>query len=389
MLSPLDRVRRAHVAIMGNLDWCEYGPLLAYGKTEITDEIPTAATDGVNKLYNPEFMSKLTDQQIRFVVLHEATHIAYQHLYTWRALSEESALLANIAMDFFVNTALMDTDNGRGFIAMPEVGIPPEPKYRGWSVKQIYDDLKQNAKQVSIAKAAGELDKHLQGEGEAGDAEAAKVGEEVERLVRQGQIVKDQRQRLAGKGSSDQAGMFGDILAPRADWKKVLREFMTETCSDRDEPSWRRPNRRYMHDDVYLPSMEGEAMGEVVFGFDTSGSCFGSDHMARVVSELQSLVTEVRPSRIIVVYWDTKVVDHQIFETGSFDVAAIKPRGGGGTDASCLFDWLRKERISPQAIVQFTDGFVDSWGRSAWPTIWAVTNKNITAPFGTTIHVEV
>ena len=389
MLSPLDRVRKAHVAIMGNLEWCEYGPLLAYGKTEITDEIPTAATDGVNKLYNPEFVAKLTDPQIRFVVLHEATHIAYQHLYTWRDLSEESAVLANIAMDFFVNTALMDTDKGKGFIAMPEVGIPPEPKYRGWSVKQIYDDLKKNAKQVSKAKAAGELDKHMQGKDADDAAQAAKVGEEVERLVRQGQIVKDQRQRLAGKGSSGQAGMFGDILAPRADWKKILREFMTEVCTARDEPSWRRPNRRYMYDDIYLPSLDGEAMGELVLGFDTSGSCFGSDHMTRVVSELQSIMADVRPSRVIVVYWDTEVVDHQIFDTGSFDVAAMKPRGGGGTDASCLFDWLRKERISPQVVVQFTDGEVYDWGRSTWPTVWAVTSKHITAPFGTTVNVEV
>jgi predicted metal-dependent peptidase len=194
---------------------------------------------------------------------------------------------------------------------------------------------------------------------------------------------------MAGKGSSNSEGVFGDLLNPRADWRKVLREFMTETCTARDEPSWRRPNRRYMHEDVYLPSLDGEAMGELVIGFDTSGSCFGTDHMSRVVSELQSIVAEVKPTRIVVAYWDTKVVASQVFESGTFDVKGVKPVGGGGTEGACLFDWLRKERINPQAIVQFTDGCFSDWGRSAWPTIWAVTDKDTTAPYGTTVHVEV
>lgn len=385
-MQALERIRRAHVAIMKNLDWCEYGPLLAFGETKISDEIPTAATDGVNKIYNSEFVAKLTDAQLRFVVLHEATHIAYQHMSVWKALSDENAVLANVAMDFFVNLALSDHDAGRGFIEMPSVGVPVEPKYRGWSVKQIYDDLKKNG-----AGGAKPMDVHLvpkDGDGEATSEEAKKIADEIERLVRQGHSIKVQRQRLAGTGSSGAAGAFGELLAPRADWRRVLREFMTETVTDRDEPSWRRPNRRYLHDDIYLPSLDGEGMGTLVIGFDTSGSCFASDHMTRVVSELQAIVSDVRPSRVVVAYWDTKVVAHQMFDHGGFDVAQIKPKGGGGTNAACLFDWLRTEHISPQAVVQFTDGEVNSWGRSTWPTIWAITG-DARAPFGTTIKVEV
>jgi hypothetical protein len=53
-----------------------------------------------------------------------------------------------------------------------------------------------------------------------------------------------------------------------------------------------------------------------------------------------------------------------------------------------LFNYLRKKRITPQAIVQFTDGYVGDWGRSDVPTLWAVTS-DIKAPFGTTIQLEV
>jgi hypothetical protein len=53
-----------------------------------------------------------------------------------------------------------------------------------------------------------------------------------------------------------------------------------------------------------------------------------------------------------------------------------------------LFDYLRDKHITPQAIVQFTDGYVGSWGRSDVPTLWAITS-DLVAPFGTSIKVEV
>jgi predicted metal-dependent peptidase len=194
------------------------------------------------------------------------------------------------------------------------------------------------------------------------------------------------KQRSKGAGGSD--GMFGDLLAPKVDWRKALRDFITETCSGRDESSWARPNRRFLSDDVYMPSMMGVTLRELVVGFDTSGSVFGGSEMTRFVSEITTIIEQVKPSKVHVIYWDTAVAGHQTFEDGQFAVQNLKPKGGGGTDGSVLFDYLRKKRITPDAIVQFTDGYVGDWGRSDVPTLWAVTS-DIKAPFGTTIQLEV
>ena len=129
-------------------------------------------------------------------------------------------------------------------------------------------------------------------------------------------------------------------------------------------------------------------MNELVIGFDTSGSCFGGDEMTRFVSEITTIISDVKPSKTHVIYWDTHVAGHQTFEDGQFALQDLKPKGGGGTDGAVLFDYLRKHRISPQAIVQFSDGYVGDWGRSDCPTLWALTG-NMQAPFGTTIHLEV
>lgn len=388
-----DRIKKAHIAIMQHKKFCAYSGILACGKVTVSDAVPSAATDGWNVIYNPKFVEEHmpSDPELRFLVLHEATHKAYRHMVTWRALHEENARLANVAADFFVNLTLQDTDDGEGFVKMPQIGIPPEPKYRGWSVAMIYADLK---KQIDEQDASGEgegqggeMDEHDWNGNEAnGDpAKEQQQADEIQRAIRQGEIM---RKKLAGKGAGQADGLFGDLLAPAIDWKQVLREFITETCAGRDESSWRKPNRRYLGMDVYMPTMVGTTMTELVIGFDTSGSIFGGGEMTRFVSEIKTIIEDVKPSKVHVIYWDTRVAGHQTFEDGQFAVQDLKIKGGGGTDGSVLFDYLRDKNINPQAIVQFTDGYVGSWGRSDSPTLWAVTS-DLKAPFGTTIKVEV
>ena len=388
-----DRIKKAHIAIMQHKKFCAYSGILACGKVTVSEDVPSAATDGWNVIYNPKFVEEHmpSDPELRFLVLHEATHKAYRHMVTWRALHEENARLANVAADFFVNLTLEDTDDGEGFIKMPKIGIPPEPKYRGWSVAMIYADLK---KQIDEQDASGEgegqggeMDEHDWNGNEAnGDpAKEQQQADEIQRAIRQGEIM---RKKLAGKGAGQADGLFGDLLAPAIDWKQVLREFITETCAGRDESSWRKPNRRYIGMDIYMPTMVGTTMTELVIGFDTSGSIFGGGEMTRFVSEIKTIIEDVKPSKVHVIYWDTRVAGHQTFEDGQFAVQDLKIKGGGGTDGSVLFDYLRDKNINPQAIVQFTDGYVGDWGRSDVPTLWAVTS-DLKAPFGTTIKVEV
>jgi predicted metal-dependent peptidase len=178
------------------------------------------------------------------------------------------------------------------------------------------------------------------------------------------------------------------LLTPKVDWRKVLRDFLTETCAGRDESSWRKPNRRYLGEGIYMPSMVGTTVTELVVGFDTSGSIFGGVEMTRFVSELSTIVGDIKPQKCRVVYWDTAVLGEQVFEDGQFAVQSLKPKGGGGTDASVLFDYIRTNNINPQAIINFTDGYVGDWGRSSTPTLWAITSST-RSPWGTTIQLEV
>ena len=382
-----DRIKKTHIAIMQHKEFCAYSGILACGKVEISTRVPTAATNGWDVIYNPDFVEKVmpTDPKLRLLVLHEAMHKAYRHMTVWKYLSKINPRLANIAMDHFVNLSLMDTDAGAGFLEMPSDGIQPTPQYRGWSVLQIYTDLEQED-DPEQPDGPGRFDEHDFDGPDDGEAPSEQEMEnEIGRALRQGEMIRKQRSK-GGAGDSD--GLFGDLLAPKVDWRKALRDFITETCSGRDESSWSRPNRRFLADDVYMPTMMGVTLRELVVGFDTSGSIFGGNEMTRFVSEISTIIEQVKPSKVHVIYWDTGIAGHQTFEDGQFAVQDLKPKGGGGTDGAVLFKYLRKQKIKPDAIVQFTDGYVGSWGNTDVPTLWVITS-DIKAPWGTTIQLEV
>lgn len=380
--TPADWVTKAKIDIMRDPVFCAFCAVLSCGDLTLDESIDTACTDGWNIRISPTFASGLTVQELRFVLIHEGIHIAFQHLHMWKHLWSRDPQGANIAADMFVNLVIMQADNGRGFVHMPAIGVQPDPQYTNLSVQQVYDLMKRNPPPQGKGGQDG-VDSHDWENAPApGTQEAEERGEAIAQAVRQGEIV---RQRSArGSGTGD--GVFGDLLAPRVDWKQALREFIRDLCIGRDDSTWRRPNRRYLSDGMLMPSMHSERVGEVVVGFDTSGSCFGSAEMTRFATEVRALIEETRPSTCHVIYWGTKVVGHQQFVDGQFSVANLKPKGGGGTDGSVLFDYLREKKINPVAIVQLTDGEVGDWGRSDWPTLWAMTTK-IRAPYGRSLYL--
>lgn len=383
----LDRIRKQHVSIMRHKKWVGVSGILACGEVTITEEIPTACTDGWNVKYNPDFVDSLDDAELRFLILHENFgHKAHQHLSVWRSLHIENAMLANQAADYFVNTSLHYADDGEGFITMPKMGIPPEEKYRGWSVKQIFDDLKQQGEDDDGQGDAGDMDSHdWDGAKDVSDKKAESRAKEIDRAMRQGESLR----KKMGKGSGNDNGVFGNALSAKVDWREVLREFINSTCAGKDESTWSKPNRRFLSEDIYMPSLQSIQAGELVIGFDTSGSCFGGAEMTRFVSEIAGIVDMVKPEKLHIIYCDTDVSGHQVFEDGQFAVHNMKPTGGGGTDLMQLFKYVESKQIVPAACVFFTDGYTDyDASGPSYPVLWAMSTK-VRAPWGINVSVEV
>jgi predicted metal-dependent peptidase len=120
-----------------------FGNLATRLKLVNADEwLPTAATDGRNFYYNSEFVNKLPQKQIEFLVGHEVLHVVYDHM--GRAGDRDKRLF-NCAADYCVNSDLKQQRIG-DFIP---IGLYNK-KYDGWSSEEVYDDLYENADKIDI-----------------------------------------------------------------------------------------------------------------------------------------------------------------------------------------------------------------------------------------------
>lgn len=386
-LTAEQRVQRAHVALMNNPKYCLFSGVFMVGKTEVVDDIPTACTDGRNTKYGRKFVDKLTEQELRGLILHENKHKAFRHISVWKNLWDENPRLANMACDYVINLMIYDSDPQGAFVKLPEGGCFDE-QFRGMDAGTVYKLLKQQGKDRGGGsgddESDGGFDDHDWESGESMSTEEKEtLARDIDQALRQGAI-------LAGKMKGNVPREVADALTPKVDWREVLREFVKSVCADRDESTWRRPARRWIGQDIYMPSSISTAIGRIVVAVDTSGSIDGVQ-IAQFLGELKSICETVNPEGIDLLYWDTAVCQHEKYERQDFDrlVSSTKPRGGGGTDPRCIIQYMRANKMKPECCVVLTDGYVGSWGE-AWPcpVLWGITTANITSPVGKSVTIK-
>lgn len=362
------RIDRARSQAMRHPDFCLMAGVMMIGRVFITTNAPTAATDGVNTYYNPSFTEGMTEEEVNFVVMHEEGHKGFRQLFMYPHLCAIDRQRANMAMDYIINGWIIDTDPKGVFARMPKGGLY-NPDWSKLTVQEVFDLLEgQGGQGQGQGQGDGPLDDH-DWEAAAGltEEEEAELAKEIDGALREGTM-------LVGKAKGKVDRRITEMLQPKIDWREVLREFVSTLASGKDHASWRRFNRRYTGDDLYLPTTVSESMGEIIVGIDTSGS-IGPEQLAAATSELISICESVKPSRVRVLWWDTHVAKEQVIEGDTSKIAhTLEPAGGGGTRAGCVSDYIIKQGYAPEAVVMFTDGYVED--RIKWdtttPTLWII-----------------
>lgn len=399
-LSVEQRIQKDHVWLMKNPKYCLYSGILMLGKTMVDDDTPTACTNGRDTWYGREFTNKLSDKERRAVILHENLHKAFRHTTVWQHLYKDWPQMANIACDFVINILIHDSDTNGTDVKLPDSALL-DFKFRGLDAGEVFRRLKKEAQDkgsVNIKTVGNPEGRDVpveDGDGLDGfdehDWESAKemTNEEREQLARDVDQALRQGAILAGKMSANVPREIADLTEAKVDWREALREFVTSFCMDKDESTWRRPSRRWIDQDVYMPSVVGESVGRIVLGIDMSGS-IGAEEIGQFLGEVKKICETVKPEGIDLLYWDTRVCQHEKYEQDQLDnlLSTTKPRGGGGTDPQCIVDHMIAHKIKAECAVILTDGYVGSWG-DGWPcpTLWGITT-NVVSEIGKTVHVK-
>ena len=401
------RLKKVKINLMRNPKFALWSGILMVGETKLSTEIPTACTNGRDDIYGVEFIRGLSDKELGFVILHEGLHKAFRHMTTWKKLWKENPQLTNAACDYVINLIAVDCDPDEQVIAMPRkegkvYGLYDE-RFRKMHTKQVYDILKKEQKgkggsgsgSGSGEGGSGEgFDEHdWEGAGELSEKEVKELEAEVDRAIRQGQIA---AKRVKGTGAGGSNRELDELLEPKFDWRELLRDFMTNACRTPDTSTWRRPNRRFLHQDIYMPTMQGESMGELVAAVDTSGSVSARE-VQIFLSEIASICETVKPEKLHVLYWDGAVATpHEVYTVSNLNTLEANTRviGGGGTSPSVVPPYLDKEKINPECVVMLTDGHIgNDFGEQIkkweFPLLWVISaNKACSPNVGKSVYVE-
>ena len=117
------RIERTHVQLMKHKNFCLFSGLFMVGKVSVDDDLETACTNGVDVRYGRQFVDRLNDKQLAFLILHETMHKAYRHLVVWESLHRKNAQIANAACDYVINLQIADYDPNHEVTEMPVIDM--------------------------------------------------------------------------------------------------------------------------------------------------------------------------------------------------------------------------------------------------------------------------
>ena len=388
LLTAEQRIEKCHIDLMKSPHFVAYSGILMIGECKVKDDIPTACTNGRDVYYGRKFVESLNDPDLRGVILHEAKHKMYRHMATWQHLHKQNPTKANMACDYVINLELLDESNrSNGFVSLPKGGLLNE-KFRGLNSADVFKLLPDPPDDGGFGGSGegGGFDEHDWDSAQSMTPDEVKeLASEIDQAIRQGSI-------LAGKVGGNVDRSFTDLMSAKVNWKEALREFVSAVCKGKDDSTWAKPSRRWLQHDIYMPSTVSETMGRVVVAIDTSGSIGGSI-LNRFISEVASIMENVNPELVDLLYWDSAVAGHEVYGLNEADkmTTSTKPKGGGGTSPSCITKYLKKHNIVPECAIVLTDGYVgNDWGGN-WSSqvLWCIVdNKNAIAPIGQTIHID-
>ena len=354
----------------------------------------TAATDGKRFYYNSRFIMMLKTKEVEFLVGHEVLHVVYDHM---NRRGTRDPQIWNIADDYTVNADLKRHKVGEFITSVPCLY---ESKYDGMAAEAIYDDLIKNIQKISIDDLLDKmLDDHMDPDGESdcdgdsdngnveGKGKRPKLSDEEKEEIRQ-----EMKQAILQAAQSAEPGslpkgverLIKDVTSPVMPWRELIQTNLTSAI--RTDYSWMRPSRRGWHMDAVMPGMTPGEEIDVVVAIDMSGSI--SDRQAKAfLGEIGGMMDAFDGYKVHVFCFDTDIYNPKDFTSENLDtIDEYEPQGGGGTDFTAIFDYLKEIGNVPKRLIVFTDGYpCGSWGDAEYcDTTWIIHgDKDPNPPFGT------
>lgn len=352
-----------------------YGSLVSSLRFVWNTGIETACTDGANVWWNPQFFieapTKYNEPRFNdFVLRHELGHSARLHMLR---MGDRNPTLWNYACDVRINNDQKKL--GYSWGTFP-AWYRPEFDQDGEAVEEdIY----------KILFAQGfEPPANPWGNSEFVDPEDPNTWQKCINNVVRAKTQAELEQKVDDIPGGTQA-WIDHFLAPIVPWEQILHKWFTDLRNSRH--SWKRPRRRTMSQNIYLPSRcanDGN-LTHLMYMLDVSGSITEAD-IVRFNSELKHVWDTFKPKKMTVVQFDSIIQKVDEYKVGDA-FARIEVIGRGGNNMEPVRQFINEHQ--PTAAILFTDlGFEPMAPLDHdIPVLWITTSPDIEPPYGDVLRI--
>ena len=360
-----------------------------------TKDVDTMAVDEYGRLYfNPEWIDKVSVEELAGVVYHEIWHLLRKHP---DRLSQYPQAVAALAADLEINDDIRSESIPlpEGVFYPEQFGFPPNQTAEYYASELLDKYEIEYVPQKSSADSADQSDQSSgQSSGQSGQSGRKRITVHVRgfgglegsgatgqpapwesprgegsvphltnaelEIIRE-QVAQDVRRfqdsGMRGEIPEHWKRWADDVLTPpEIPWQALLRSLVNSavTAAGRADYTYRRVSRRqYAVDDVVLPGL-GEPVVRSAVVLDVSGSV-GDESLGVALREVRGILESSSSVRVY-------AVDSQVQAAADvFDVSEIKRilKGGGGTDMGVGI--MQAMESKPDVIIVITDGL------TPWP----------------------
>lgn len=300
-------------------------------------------TDGVSVGIDIERLSSMKDEEIKYLYAHVLLHIALKHPSRQKL---RDAALWNRACDIVINLVLSKFKN----IGKAPAGEEPIERFEKMIAEEVYERLKSDEG----------------GEGEQKDIEESEYSdarEDGEHEALDAILVQALSMARADAAISDGLMLeIGEIIKPDIRFDDTFREYLSVSLFEKRE-SFARPNRRYIHEGLYMPGyIRPNEFLNLYIAVDSSMSV-GDEEYRRFLGAASAVAQSFSEYTITVIPFDSKINQNLILKINTSEPLCEDdfciPKTDGGTDIECVFEYVEQdERLESTAVLAvLTDGY--------------------------------
>lgn len=329
-------------------------------------------TNGYEIHIDLQKLQNYTKDEITFLYAHTLLHIVLKHPYRQKTREKE---LWNQACNLVVNLILSSFSNIGSMPNDEVLDLDLENK----CVEEVYEILRKNKEEEkredsknekredeeikTKPKEKGGLKAHIY---DKSKMDLEEVNDENknsgDREKLDGIII--QALSIAKKSSKEYEGMQVEIdtlIKPEISLHDSLKEYLISSFFEKTS-SYERPNRRFLHEGLYLPgTKKSKEFIEIYIALDSSSSVT-LDEYKKFLGLVKEVCEGFYEYKIRVLPFDLKVKEEHIIEFDSFNPLEKEelfiPKSNGGTDFDEVLKFLKKlsEIRSDNLLMVLSDG---------------------------------